>query len=184
MRYLLLFLSLAPAWGGSINLGGSVTSNCVVRTLPTNAVVANDCNSTPGISASWNGSLFIGAQWGGDAFAVNYGGQDSLHLSNGPAVDPNLVATETVTGHLEYQQDFIITGGSGFGFISSTLVNDVLAGGGITCGVSISTGETNPNGPQGTVPFTFGPFQCPRLRRYKQPVERSAFIQPGSGRGV
>ena len=158
VRYLLLLLSLAPAWGGSINLISNATLSCTVTTLPTNAVVANDCNSTPGISVFGNGSLFIKAAWGQDVFTIDYNAGDGLLVLNG-AADPNLVATGTVLGHLEYDQNFIITGGSGFGFISSSLPNNFDSGGGATCGVMISTGETSPNGPNGTVPFTFGvPF--------------------------
>lgn len=156
MRYLLLFLSLATAWGGSINLFGVATSSCVVTTLPTNAIVANDCNSTPGISASGAGNLFIGVAWGAGTFQVNYAGSDGLMVSN-TAADPNLVATESVSGHLEYDQNFIITGGSGIGYISSSLPGEFDPGG-VGCGFSVSTGETNPTDP-GLVPFTFGvPF--------------------------
>ncbi len=157
MRYLLLFLSVASAWGGSMNLYGVGTSSCVITTLPTDIVVANDCNSTPGISASGAGNLFIGVAWGTNIFQIVYAGSDGLIVAN-HAADPNLVATESVSGHLESDQNFIITGGSGIGYISSSLLNEGDPGG-VTCGANISTGETNPAAPRGTVPFTFGvPF--------------------------
>jgi hypothetical protein len=154
MRFLLLFLSLVPAWGGSINLFGIGSSSCVVTTLPTNDIVANDCNSTPGISASGAGSLFIGVAWGEGIFQVNYAGSDGLMVSN-TAADPNLVATESVSGHLEYDQNFIVTGGSGIGYISSSLPQEGDPGG-ANCGFSVSTAAMNPGG---EAPFIFGvPF--------------------------
>jgi len=117
VKYLLIFLSLAPAWGGSITLFGGATSSCVVTTLPTNAIVANDCDSTPGISASGSGQLSINVQWGKNMFQVITSLTSSATASN-EATDPNLIVTESLAGHLEYDQNFIITGGSGVGFIS------------------------------------------------------------------
>jgi len=157
MRYLLLFLSLAPAWGGSINLISLPTFSCVVTTLPTNAVVANDCNSTPGISASGNGNLGIKVQWGEDLFSIFSAASFGVMIGNF-AADSNLVATETLFGHLEYDQNFIITGGSGSGFISPNLLSE-SDGHNTSCSVIISTGETNTTDPNGLLSFTFGiPF--------------------------
>jgi hypothetical protein len=171
MKCLLRFLSLTPAWGGSINLFANATSSCVVTTLPTNAIVASDCNSTPGISAGGSGNLFIGVTWGANTFTVIFAGGDSLGVSN-KAADPNLAATLSVSGHLEYDQTFIVTGGSGIGYISSSLPIESDSGSGVGCGFS-SPGE-----------FTFGvPFSVQIFVDINRQLSAPHLFNPSVGGG-
>jgi hypothetical protein len=182
-RYSLL-MCLGSASGGTVNLFSDVTSTCIVTSLPTNAIVANDCTSTPGISEFANGNLGIRVDWGEDLFELGYEVNASLDLSNGQSSNPNYVATEAVTGHLDYHQDFVITGGSGDGFITSFLTNEIASGEGGSCGVAISTGETDPNAPRSTVPFTFGvPFDVQIFVDVNSQISAPYMWAPSKGPG-
>jgi hypothetical protein len=117
VRYLLLFLSAIPAWCGSITIPFNPTISCIVTTVPPNPIVTNDCSSTPGISSNIGSSgVGIVVNWGPNNFNLAVSSGFSILLRESLA-DLNLAVTGSIMGHVEYSQDFILTGGPGLALV-------------------------------------------------------------------
>jgi hypothetical protein len=120
VRYLLLCLSglsAIPAWCGSITVPFNPTISCIVTTVPPNPIVANGCSSTPGITSNIGSSgVGIVVNWGPNNFNLAVSSGFSILLRESPA-DLNLAVRGSIMGHVEYSQDFILTGGPGLALV-------------------------------------------------------------------
>ncbi|MEO8050361.1 MAG: hypothetical protein ABI833_08105 [Acidobacteriota bacterium] len=136
---MLAFLSVTSAWGGSILVVGDSSTTCSVTTLQTDTVVG-DCNSVPGIGEYTQLHSQVQVTWG-NGLLLSVSGEAGMHLGT-PVLDPNYIATLTLTSELLFQQNFIITGDVGSGQIVGiwSPFNRANPAGGMDCYGTLDTG--------------------------------------------
>lgn len=130
------FIPASSGWAGTILLSQQPQPECQVVSFATKEVVSDDCYNVPGIDYGPSGIMEMRATWG-DTLALQLVSHHAVGYYNN-TTDLEVVGFYDTA--IVYEQDFVLTGGSGL--VDVSVIGDyLLESGRPRCSLSIDTGS-------------------------------------------